>query len=155
MLHIFGSYKKISTKTIKIFDKIHIEEPSSCGSIAIDDLLPLISGTSHCFLLMDELVVRDSSPHNLLVKYLINFISSASAALQSFSARNCNHLALVCRSIVTASEYPPFKHENSARLPLFHPCLLKDRACLVFLYCLCLWHLLLHPLFQLRVSRSP
>lgn len=84
----------------------------------------------------------------------ILFISSAFAALQSFAAPNYATiwLLLVCPSQQLQSISQTFKTRTLCVSPsLFHPHLLKDRACLVFLSRLCFWHLfLLHPLFQAK-----
>lgn len=58
----------------------------SCDNLAMDYLLPLISGTSHCFLFRDKLVMRDSQHCDILVNYFIYLISTSFAAPQSFAA---------------------------------------------------------------------
>lgn len=105
-----------------------------------------------CFLFRDELVMKDSSHRDILVNYFIYFISRPFAALQSFAA--LYYAAIWLLPIHHNSFRASPKHlkpENCVSPSLFHPWLLKDRACLVFLSCLCLWHFfLLHPLFQAK-----
>lgn len=62
----------------------------------------------------------------------ILFISGAFAALQSFAAHK---YATIWLSQQLQSISQPFKTRNCVSPHLFHPRLLKDRGCLVFLSC--------------------